>query len=184
MDKRAAAYFKKRDANLPWRGEIYDTLLLISHWSEGDGDCPGVWRDRAPGHRCLTSVQWSTSSWGLLSGNRLVSVEALSVPQLVAEAVDVVYRKEHSARDLAPFVLDYLSDEIKNPEFWLTGLMAALQTSRGLYPEYVFLHDLAPLSADGQRQGMSGRLMNLRIRPSWGDRATVLQELGGPKVRL
>jgi hypothetical protein len=114
----------------------------------------------------------------LLEVDQLLSVEASSVKQLVAEGLDVIARKEHSALNIAPYVCEYLGATITRPENWITGLENAIRTARQLYPEYVFAGDIPLMDASGNKYPMAGRLVNLRLRPGWADRAAVLEGLG------
>jgi hypothetical protein len=126
----------------------------------------------------LQSVRWSTAALGLLEVDRFLAVEQASIKQLIVEALDVIHRRENKALDIAPYVCDFLGGTIVRPENWITGLENSVRQARQLYPEYVFAQDIPLMDASGNRYPNSGRLINLRLRPGWADRAAVLEGLG------
>jgi hypothetical protein len=62
------------------------------NWQPDDGPTAGVWERNRPGHRCLWSCRWSTST-GQLLPHELVPAPDMSAVQAIVELQDILARK-------------------------------------------------------------------------------------------
>jgi len=66
-------------------------MLDGAGWEIGQGPIVGVFEDRPKGERCLWSCSWDTSQ-GLYDPDKILPLEHMTMGQLQAEILDVLYR--------------------------------------------------------------------------------------------
>jgi len=176
----------------------FDWMLDGAGWKPGDGPVPGVFGDKPKGDRCLWSCSWSTSI-GLLSPDRILPVEYMTMAQLQAEILDVIYRARLNWGDhkyqLLQLYLDF--DEVQPapdtkpevpeqpggfrlintatntpPEAYRWQITKLLRQLRVSYPDYVWPFSPPPANL----------IRNASYRPGWPDEGVVTPDFVMPVV--
>ena len=135
---------------------LFDNIVSELGWEPKDGDAPGHFREKMPGHRCLWTVNWATSQ-GMITPRDLITVEDMSREQMILELNDVLERGEtENFQDISILLVRLKSerweDSMGRPARILFGKMS---NSNATYPEYVSFWDVP------------NRIFIRRWRPGW-----------------
>lgn len=174
MDDLMRRYFKKWDESVDRDLTQVNKNSRLFHlegslWRVGMGEFPGHFASNPKGHRVLWSVTWATSRGATAPEQLGWPVDSLTISELIHESLDRAARRPSDfmiSTKLMPMVLDYLTGEQFNPEYWHTQLMGIVQQIRQHPDEY---------SAPWDRT-RGDVLMNPNWRPGFPER--VYQNVG------
>ena len=133
---------------------LFNAMCAGSGWTPADGPSPGVFRNRAKGHRCLWSCAWSTSK-GLISPGLIAPVELMPDEMLLAEGLDYFYRGSLE-RELSLLLVDWLAGQVTSEGLWRSNMRKFLARYRGGVEDYLCPWDLPE------------KIIWAKYRPGWG----------------
>lgn len=138
-----------------------------------DGVVEGVYKSRPLGHRCIWSCRWSTRQ-GLIEARDWFSLDSLTIDQLMAEGLDIVYRRPEKDPRLTRLVLEALDGSVADVNYWAVTIQGMLYQSRLDVAEYIWPYDPPPMNSASP---YVPRLMQItvdHVRPGWGTQSDIL----------